>query len=177
MSDDFMDEQPRFKKGKAKAVALKPWQSFNGTAIEVTKFKCWDGFHGCEQYKSKESYKWAPRVCDTCTTGFAAKYGVKYSEIDALLSVLEMVSRLYGSLTYLKAKPDKIEALRRSQEMHVSRLMQSLIKDWGKSSKVTATTVSYRDWFYAQADLENTKPIHAQGFVSVAQALPVGDRV
>jgi predicted PolB exonuclease-like 3'-5' exonuclease len=173
MMDDFNSPEP-YRKGKSKVIELKAWQSRQGDKISVSKFRCWDGNLGCEQFKGKDDFKWHPRLCNACTAAISTRFGVKQSEMEMLGLLLSMDAGLFRSVVYLKAPTSKVEALRAGQEMHVKHLMDSINKD---QQKIKTLVKSYTDWFYAQCEIEITKPSHASGFTSLAAAvLPVGDR-
>lgn len=173
--DDFMSPEP-FRKGKSKVVELKAWQSRQGEKVTVSKFRCWDDPLGCEAFKVSTDFRFHPRICNACSAAISTRYGVKQSEMPMLGLILTLDHGLFKSVRYLKAPADKVEALDRAKEIHVKRLMDSIQAAGANQSKIKAVHKAYRDWFYAQAEVELEKPKGAQGFASVAAMLPVGDR-
>lgn len=168
MSDDFMtDNQPRFKKGKAKPLALKPNQALVDGKI-VQKGRCWDGLLGCEEHKFKGEFRYHPLLCDGCAYAIADAYGVPRAEVEMLTLLLHMDAGLYRSAKYLNANPDKVEALGKGREVYIRNLFASVKAAGGNAEKVKAKIRAYRDWFHAEAEIEVEKPKGAQGFKSLA---------
>lgn len=168
MSDDFMtDNQPRFKKGKAKPLALKPNQALVDGKI-VQKGRCWDGLLGCEEHKFKGEFRYHPLLCDGCAYAIADAYGVPRSDVELLTLLLHMDAGLYRSAKYLHANADKVTALEKGRGIYLKQLFTSVKAAGGNSKKVEAKIRAFRDWFHAEAEIEVAPQKGAQGFKSLA---------
>lgn len=174
MTDDFNAPEP-FRKGKAKVQSLKPWQAMVDEQL-VDKPRCWDGTNGCEEYKFKGEFRWHPRICDRCAQAMCNRFGVPMSEAEMLALLLAQDAGLFRSARYLHANPDKVTAMEKGREVYIPELFRSIRAAGANSKKIETANKAYRDWFHASLEIEVTPPKHAQGFTSVATALPVGDR-
>jgi len=171
MSDDFMEDQPRYSKGKAKPVSLKPWQSVVKGEIKATSLRCWDGLTGCEEYKPKTAFRLHPLICDQCAEPLIFKFSVTRTDMELLAMVLQMDAGMYKTARYFKAKPEKIQALEAGREQYISQFV-NMIKKMRNRFEIEAKTKSFQDWFYAQAevDLPKSKTKSVKGFVTLAEA-------
>lgn len=166
MKDDFMPPET-YRKGKAKPPALKAHQTMVDGEV-VRKGRCWDGLLGCEEYKFKGEFRYHPLLCDGCAYAIADAYGAPRADVELLTLLLHMDAGLYRSAKYLKANPDKVEALGKGREIYIRNLFQSVKAAGGNGDKVKAKIRAFRDWFHAEAEIEVEKPKGAQGFKSLA---------
>lgn len=134
-----------------------------------SRFRCWDGLIGCEQNKPETEFRWHPLICSQCCAATSARYGFKQSDIGYLSLLLSVDASLIRELAYAKAPRDKIDGLKRGQEIHLKRLHESILKANGDQGKVKTTMVNYREWFREQAFGEH---VH----IPADSSLPTADR-
>jgi hypothetical protein len=177
--DEFMDGNPKpaFARGKSKAVTLKPWQTNVNGEVKATLQRCWDGFLGCEGYKSKAAFRLHPLICDQCAEPMVFRFGISRTDVELLAMVLHMDAGLYRTANYFKANKDKIQAMEAGRDQYIGQFIKQ-IRTLRNRFEIEAKTKSFRDWWFDSVGVElpKEKARGVKGFVSIDSALPVGDR-
>ncbi len=132
--------------------------------------RCWDGTLGCEQNKPESEFRFHKTLCNSCVTAISSQYGINSSDISTLALLIYADSGLFKLAKYQNAMPDKLEALRRGQEIRIKQLLDSLKSMGGDSKRIESETMAYRKYFLAQAGLNQIKTP-----VSASHGLPTGD--
>lgn len=156
MSDFLPAEETTFKRGKAKPQELKPWQAMhNGKPIP--KVRCWDDPLGCEEWKLKGEFRWHPHLCDSCTLALANDYQVPIRDVDILVLLIHQDNSLQKSAKVMGGNADKLAALYKGRQSHLSQLHRAMMEGWFQKDKVPAVNKTYRLWFYDQAGVDPVK--------------------
>jgi hypothetical protein len=172
--NDFLEPEDLapFKRGRGKVVAMKPHQAKDGEKV-VSRFRCWDGLLGCEQYRSKAEFRWHPLLCDACSLAITSRHNFEVRDIDYLAIFLAQDASLAKAAKVMGGSTDKIAAMQEGTPFHLPDLFRAINGVRKNAKNVEDTNRAYRMWFYDQAGadpVQSRKP--APGFA----ALPVGDR-
>lgn len=136
----------------------------------ASRFRCWDGLLGCEQHKPETEFRWHTLICNQCVAATSARFGFKQSDFGFLSLLIACDASLMREVVYERAAPEKVEALKRGQEIQLKHLHDLIVKDGADQDKVKATMKRYRAWFRRSA-------FGLSSDVAVkADSLPVADR-
>lgn len=122
--------------------------------------RCWDGHIGCLEQKMNGAFRYHRLICDSCSTQYAARYGIMPSDISILTLTLAMEASLLNSCVANGAAPHRMKFLRDTEEERVKNLVALLLSVWkGKDAAVNVgrTYMDYRKSVYRDAGV--TQPV------------------
>lgn len=161
----------KFKKGSASEGDLKPWQGREGGMVTQAAKRCWDGLHGCEEYKSFNDFKWHQHLCGNCVAAMCNRYNFEQKYADYLTNLLWQENSLGKSAKSLGADKDKLFALEKTTEQRLRGLWEKIKIAGSSAVAVNSVNMNYRRWFYNELGISVETGASAKGFTSVANSV------
>lgn len=156
----------------------KPHDGWEGIGEKNDKpmpqpLRCWDGVFGCEQHKPPNDFRFHPLLCLSCVEGLCLHYSVPRGDIELLTALLSMDAGLYRTARYFKAPAEKISALNAGRDRYIPQLLNA-IKAMRNRHEIEAKGKAFRDWWFAQAEIEFPKEAEhnaSAGMATISESL------
>jgi hypothetical protein len=158
----------KFKKGNGQEADLKPWQGKEGGMVTQVAKRCWDGLHGCEEYKTFTEFKWHEHICVDCVTAMCNRYNFEHKFADYLTALLWQENSLIKSSKALGAGVDNLFALEKTTEQRLRGLWEKIKIAAANREAISAANMNYRKWYYNELGISVETGATAKGFASVA---------